>query len=364
MFYDLNLRSRSTREKDRQQLLKRMWELGWDCIAWNTNTSGRLNPNLIKPVKIVSLDIMQKRDALYLRSLVSSASSNKIINNKPSTSNIAGFKIGNDDEIRQFNRLTIAIDDVIDVQYLTAGNETLKQFDIIAVCPGNMKVFAYLCKTAEIDIISLDFTHKIPFSFNKKLLDEAVRRGIYFEISYSNILTTPAIRREVINGTRVLIEYLKGKNIIFSSGAELLSQVRGPIDVINIGESLKINKQLSTKSISENTSMILKHAAARKLRFLPVEILLRDEFYKKWPEYEMKFRQGLEDDIDNKNEQSKNKKRNHDDEEEGDDDDDDDISDLDDQDIEDKESEDEIITKSNLKKQKKNKGLDGDLILF
>jgi ribonuclease P/MRP protein subunit RPP1 len=60
----------------------------------------------------------------------------------------------------------------VDAQSLTIGNETLKNFDIIAVCPGNIKVFAYLCKTAEIDIISLDFTHRLPFGLNKKLIDE------------------------------------------------------------------------------------------------------------------------------------------------------------------------------------------------
>ncbi len=62
------------------------------------------------------------------------------------------------------------MDELVDCQSLTAGNEYLKTFDIVAVCPGNSKVFSYLCKTAEIDMISIDFTHKVPFTLNKKLV--------------------------------------------------------------------------------------------------------------------------------------------------------------------------------------------------
>lgn len=215
--YDLSMRLKSSKDKDSKLAVKRLFELGWDCVAWTTSVNGKVTSNQIKPMKCVALEPIQRRNALELRSLVTRRSEIK--------------------DVRQISRINVTIDDVIDAQSLTSGNAILNSFDIIAVRPGNLKVMAYLCKTAEIDIITLDFTHRLPFSTNKKLLDEAVRRGIYFEIIYSPILgIASGPRAETFSNTRVLIQYLRGRNIIISSGADLVAQIRGPMDVCNIGE--------------------------------------------------------------------------------------------------------------------------------
>lgn len=219
--YDLNMRLKSTREKDTKLAVKRLYELGWDCVAWTTLANGKVSGNQIKPMKSVALEPIQKRDALELRSLVNSRSAEA--------------------DIRQISRITVTVDDVIDAQTLTSGNAILNNFDIVAVRPGNLRVMAYLCKTAEIDIISLDFTRRLPFATNKKLLDEAVKRGIHFEIIYSPLIgTASGPRQEVFSNTRVLIQYLRGRNILLSSGADSIGQIRGPMDVNNIGDRSEI----------------------------------------------------------------------------------------------------------------------------
>lgn len=81
------------------------------------------------------------------------------------TTNITNNRI----QLRQLTRLTINIEEINDAQGLV-NNEIINKFDILAVSTTNMKVFAYLCKTAEIDIISLDFTQNLQFSMNKKLV--------------------------------------------------------------------------------------------------------------------------------------------------------------------------------------------------
>lgn len=72
-------------------------------------------------------------------------------------------------QLRQFTRLTINIEEINDAHGLS-NNEIIKKFDLIAVSTTNSKVFTYLCKTADIDIISIDFTQKLHFSMNKKLV--------------------------------------------------------------------------------------------------------------------------------------------------------------------------------------------------
>ncbi len=70
------------------------------------------------------------------------------------------------------SRITIAIDDMHDVQSLTVtgANEHLKSFDIVAICPGTQQVLTHLCKESDVDIICIDFTHRLPFPLNKKLV--------------------------------------------------------------------------------------------------------------------------------------------------------------------------------------------------
>ena len=90
--------------------------------------------------------------------------------------------------LRQLSRLTVSVEDVTEAQQLTTNNDTLKQFDIIAATPSNNKVFAYLCKQSDIDIIALDFTHRQSFPINKKLVRQDMScpclHNVYYTCSW------------------------------------------------------------------------------------------------------------------------------------------------------------------------------------
>ena len=187
--------------------------------------------------------------------------------------------------IRQLSRITLTIDELNDAHILTTTNETLLKFDIVAVSPGTIEVFTYLCKTAEIDIITLDFTHKLPFQINKKLIDEAVLRDIHFEIIYSPILISSSqVRREIFANTRVFIQYLNGKVIIVTSGSESLSSLRCPLDVCGIAEALQITKENAIKTITENPALVIKHSQSRRRQHLSSESVTLSELELRYPE--------------------------------------------------------------------------------
>ena len=261
--FDLNIKVKGHKDHEKRiQILKRCTELGYSCIAWTTSILGRIGAGTttqLQPCKAFCLEPIHERDAMQLRRLVIDE----------------GETYGN--PVRQCSRLSVTIDDVMDAQSLTMGNEILNRFDIISGNPGNGKVFDFLCKTAEIDIISIDFTHKLQFSINKKSVDAAISRGICFEILYSPLLASSQTRREVFNGVKVLVQYLRGKHIILSSGADTSSQLRGPIDVAGIAQSLKLSKECALKSLSANCEMVLKHGCSRKLRYLPAQVASKSE---------------------------------------------------------------------------------------
>lgn len=73
-------------------------------------------------------------------------------------------------QLRQYSRLTISVEEIAEAQILSSPNDALSRFDIIAACPANSKVLGHLCRQGDIDIISLDFTHRLQFPLNKKMV--------------------------------------------------------------------------------------------------------------------------------------------------------------------------------------------------
>ncbi len=128
-------------------MVKTISKLGWSTIAWNTTTFGKLTSN-VKPASTMTLEPGDAKECSRYRNLV--------------------CNLDNGPDVIQLNRLTVTIDEVLDAQALTAGNETLKCYDIVAASPGNAAVFAHLCKSAQIDIISIDFSRRLPFPIIKK----------------------------------------------------------------------------------------------------------------------------------------------------------------------------------------------------
>jgi ribonuclease P/MRP protein subunit RPP1 len=114
------------------------------------------------------------------------------------------------DTVEQLSRITLTIDDIADAQSLFSGSDAMKSYDLVAVCPTNAKVLSFLCQNSFVDIISIDFRQKLGFGWNKRHLDIALSRGIYFEIIYSPILNSPQCRKDYISNTRILIQFLRG----------------------------------------------------------------------------------------------------------------------------------------------------------
>lgn len=149
---DLNIRLKSSSEtRERTIFVKRLAELGWDSIAWNQIVLAKSPQRVhLKPKESIQLSTIEIQEMMKNRSLISE---------NP-------FQ-----ELKQYNRITLIVDDIVDCQNITANNDHLRTFDIVAIQPGNAKVFAHICRNCDVDLISFDFTRKIPFAVNKKLVN-------------------------------------------------------------------------------------------------------------------------------------------------------------------------------------------------
>jgi hypothetical protein len=137
-----------------QSILKRSYEMGWNTIAWNVTVSGKVGAAQCRlPADTVIADVH-----------LSSASENRLmLSLSPNQQSPQPLK--------QLKRITVIVDDPSDGNnVLGIGNTSLKEFDIVAAIPGNSKAFAYLCKFADVDVVSLTLGSRLPFSINKKLV--------------------------------------------------------------------------------------------------------------------------------------------------------------------------------------------------
>jgi RNase P/RNase MRP subunit p30 len=77
-------------------------------------------------------------------------------------------RILNPNEFKQYTRITVNVEGVTEAQLLHNGNAALMKYDVVAACPGTLPAFVHLCKQAEIDIIRLDFSRRLPFNLDQK----------------------------------------------------------------------------------------------------------------------------------------------------------------------------------------------------
>jgi ribonuclease P/MRP protein subunit RPP1 len=109
-------------------------------------------------------------------------------------------------------------------------------YDILALRPVDEKTFQHACGTADCDLISLDMTQRLGYHFKFKTVSEAVKRGVRFEIAYSQpLLADPAAKRNLISNATGLIRATRGgRGIIISSEATKAVGCRAPWDVVNL----------------------------------------------------------------------------------------------------------------------------------
>ncbi|KAL1168786.1 hypothetical protein V6Z11_A05G105600 [Gossypium hirsutum] len=264
-FFDLNIpytdstplsKANSTVAKStRIKIVIKAMELGYTGIAYNRTIRG----------------VMSDRDRCSIPLLGLSS----LLDVAPFLSSSVNFHrdllgVPRSSPFRQYTRLTVCIDTASQSQALNSGNPILKTYDIVAVRPLNQNAFDHACEKAEVDIISIDFSDKLPFRLKLPMVKAAIKRGIYFEITYSDLIVDVHQRRQIISNAKLLLDWTQGKNVILSSAAPSVCEVRGPNDVANLASLLGLSMERAKAAISKNCRSLLTNALRRKHFFKEV----------------------------------------------------------------------------------------------
>ncbi|KAI8056779.1 RNase P subunit p30-domain-containing protein [Syncephalis plumigaleata] len=145
-----------------------------------------------------------------------------------------------------------------------SGNALLAPFDIIAVRPTTEKALQIACSTLDVDIISLNLSSRLPFYLKHTLINQAISRGICFEITYAPAIRNAASRRQLISNATSLVRVTRGRHIIVASDAATALELRGPYDIINFCSLFGMNQSAARDCLTHNARQVLYHAATRR----------------------------------------------------------------------------------------------------
>lgn len=161
---------------------------------------------------------------------------------------------------------------------LLNDTESLSRFDLITARPETEADFHYCCIQGELDIISLKLHERLQMKIKLNLVQEAIRRGIMFEVCYGKAVKDVNARRIFIANASNLVKATKRKNIVLSSQAEDLFEQRAPWDVINLACLLGLSIEEAHKTIVDNPAIALEHGRARKVFKSTVEVVDKEKF--------------------------------------------------------------------------------------
>ena len=159
-------------------------------------------------------------------------------------------------------RLTLTISDTSQNHRLSTLSSS---YDLLALRPTNEKSFQLCCGSLDCDIISIDFSQRLPFILKFKTVSSAVQRGVRFEICYSpGIVDGTDARRNVISGATSLIRATRGRGIIISSEAKTALGLRAPYDVMNLLQVWGLGQERGKEAVCEEANRVVGLAQLRR----------------------------------------------------------------------------------------------------
>ncbi|KAG5238159.1 hypothetical protein OIU77_028200 [Salix suchowensis] len=247
-FFDLNIPQDITKTT-RIKLAVKAMELGYSGIAYNRNIKGIMSDHDRCSIPLLSLSSLLD----VAPSLAFSVNFHRDLLGIPRSS-----------PFRQYTRLTVSADTPSQAQVLNSGNPVLKTYDFVAVKPLSQTAFDHACLKAEVDIIAIDFSEKLPFRLKLPMVKAAIERGVYFEITYSDLIADIQVRRQMIPSVKLLVDWTRGKNIILTSAACSVNDFRGPYDVANLSSLVGLSMERAKTAISKNCRNLIANALRKK----------------------------------------------------------------------------------------------------
>jgi len=261
MFFDLNVAYTSDRNSVKD-MVAFLITLGYDGCALNFKHNGKIGPQ-----QMCSLRLFSPEELAAVKHEKVSRSTSWVRRDGS-----LQLKSAKQTGFRQLTRITVVLEDPADVASVVhpSGQNVLKSYDIVALQPTSEKVFQQIASNVDFDIISLDFSRRIPFTIRRPQVSLALQRGLFFEISVSDALKDSMMRRYMVANSLSLFRHSRGRNVLITSAAEKLMDLRGPYDLSNLGAVFGLTHEQSKAALTSACRSVISHAESRRTTFKTV----------------------------------------------------------------------------------------------
>ena len=158
------------------------------------------------------------------------------------------------------------------------NSKTVEKYDLLALCPTSAIALQNLLKSNfRADIITFDPEAGLDRSANtksgsdsvvrwtRKLYMECADKYMYFELPYAPAIRDSTTRRRIIRQAHIYHAVGKSKNVIMTSSAGHVLELRGPHDVANLGNLFGLNEKQGKFAVSNMGVRVVQSSAGRKI---------------------------------------------------------------------------------------------------
>lgn len=242
MLYDLNVPWSSTNTAGLQRTISFLCERESSTISFIR--------------KLVLLNFTVNYSVIALNHTINSAIPSQVINPIPTTLTFPTPK-----NLKVLRRCTLIVSDPSLNHRLPA---LAQAYDILALRPTTSTAFQAACATLDHhSIISLDLSVRYPFHFRPTPLMTAIRRGIKFEICYSQALQdlgsggSSEKRRNFISNVLAIVRATRGRGLVVSSEARSVLGVRAAADVGNLMGIWGVSRERAVEATTINPRSVV-----------------------------------------------------------------------------------------------------------
>ena len=158
------------------------------------------------------------------------------------------------------------------------NSKNVDKYDILAINPTSALALQNLLKSNfKADLLAFDPESssnagdnigsglESTVRWNRKLYNECVEKNMYFELPYAPAIRDSTIRRRIIRQSHIYHAVGKSKNVLISSDANHVLEIRGPHDVANLGHLFGLDEQQGKFSVTTMGANLIRSAAGRKI---------------------------------------------------------------------------------------------------
>lgn len=169
------------------------------------------------------------------------------------------------DRLKLYTRITIVIDEPSAGQSLS---KLQSAFDVVSVLPTSEKALMLACSNLDIDVLTFEYTKRLPAFLKHKTIGSAVSRGVKLEFVYAGLVTGASenTRAQCLNSVTQLVRASRHQNLVVSSGAKGSIGVRAFKDVYGMLELVGFKRSME-RDVMEKSSRVLLSGRLRRLSY-------------------------------------------------------------------------------------------------